>query len=127
MEDRLPGIVNYNIAAKKRGDSIIFLRKIVRGGTDDSYGIEVAKLAGVPNDVVKRAKEILSEIESGAQISLPKGAKAANTAPEFDLFSGIVASKDSEAAEKIRSLDINTLTPIEAMNFLFELKKLLSD
>ena len=127
MEERFEGVVNYNIAAKKRGDSIIFLRKIVRGGTDDSYGIEVAKLAGVPNEVVKRAKEILSEIESGAQVSLPKGVKAQSTEPEFDLFSGIVASKDSEAADKIRGLDINTLTPIEAMNFLFELKKLLSD
>jgi DNA mismatch repair protein MutS len=59
MEERLTGVVNYNIAAKKRGDSIIFLRKIVRGGTDDSYGIEVAKLAGVPTEVVKRARKSL--------------------------------------------------------------------
>ncbi|MBE6644712.1 MAG: DNA mismatch repair protein MutS [Ruminococcaceae bacterium] len=127
MEERFEGIVNYNIAAKKRGDSIIFLRKIVRGGTDDSYGIEVAKLAGVPNEVVKRAKEILAEIESGSSVSLPKGIKESKADSSFDLFSGIVASKDSEAADRIRSLDINTVTPIEAMNFLFEMKKLLSD
>ena len=126
MEEQFEGVVNYNIAAKKRGDSIIFLRKIIRGGTDDSYGIEVAKLAGVPNEVVKRAKEILLEIEGGAQ-----GGKASNrissasSAP--DLFSSIIASKDSEAAEKIRSIDINTLTPIEAINLLFDLKKMLSD
>ena len=126
MEDEFDGIVNYNIAAKKRGDSIIFLRKIVKGGTDDSYGIEVAKLAGVPSDVIKRAKEILAEIDSGAVISSPKSNKNSSQY-ETDLFSGIIASKDSEAADKIRELDINTVTPIEAMNFLFELKKILSN
>lgn len=126
MEDKFEGIVNYNIAAKKRGESIIFLRKIVRGGTDDSYGIEVAKLAGVPSEVVRRAKEILSEIESGAGVTLPRSARASE-AREPDLFSGIISSKDSDAADKIRTLDINTLTPIEAMNVLFELKNMLSD
>ncbi len=125
MEDNFEGIVNYNIAAKKRGDSIIFLRKIVRGGTDDSYGIEVAKLAGVPSEVVKRAKEILHEIESGSGAAVKAAAHERSDAA-LDLFSGILASKDSEAADKIRELDINTVTPIEAMNFLFELKKLLS-
>ena len=127
MEEKFEGIVNYNIAAKKRGDSIIFLRKIVRGGTDDSYGIEVAKLAGVPGEVVRRAKEILSEIESGVGVSLPKSVGSVSDTREPDLFSGIIASKDSDAADKIRELDINTVTPIEAMNFLFELKRMLSD
>ena len=127
MEEQFAGIVNYNIAAKKRGDSIIFLRKIIRGGTDDSYGIEVAKLAGVPNEVVKRAKEILAQIESGVAVSMPKGKKDSEREETFDLLSGLVSSKDSEAVEKIREIDINTLTPIEAMNFLFELKKLVSD
>ncbi len=120
MEDEFEGIVNYNIAAKKRGDTVIFLRKIVRGGTDDSYGIEVAKLAGVPNDVVKRAKEILSSIETCA----PKEPRAVKEAPN-DLFFGMNASRDSEVADRIREIDINTLTPIEAINTLFELKKLL--
>ena len=126
MEDKFDGIVNYNIAAKKRGDSIIFLRKIVRGGTDDSYGIEVARLAGVPTAVVNRAKEILLEIEGGSSVSIPRSAGKSDSEPSFDLFSQIVSSKDSEAADKIRELDINTLTPIEAMNILFELKNLLS-
>ncbi len=125
MEEKFPGIVNYNIAAKKRGDSIIFLRKIVRGGTDDSYGIEVAKLAGVPAEVVKRAKEILHEIESGSGVTV-RGGDSSHADTAHDLFSGIIASKDSEAADRIRELDINTVTPIEAMNFLFEIKKLLS-
>ena len=120
MENRFDGIVNYNIAAKKRGDSITFLRKIVRGRTDDSYGIEVAKLAGVPSDVVKRAREILAEIESD------KPAVRVERREEptgFDLFSNIAASKESEVCDKLREIDINTLTPIEAMNLLFELKK----
>ena len=126
MEESFPGVVNYNIAAKKRGDSVIFLRKIVRGGTDDSYGIEVARLAGVPGEVVKRAKEILLEIEGGKGVSAPRAARAEESAG-FDLFSSIEASKDTEAADKIRAVDINTITPIEAMNLLFELKKILSE
>ncbi len=124
MEDEHEGIVNYNIAAKKRGDTITFLRKIVRGGTDDSYGIEVAKLAGVPNEVVKRAREILAEIESG--VHAPK-APARREEAMPDLFSSIVASKDSEVADMIRSADINTMTPIEAMNLLFEAKRKLAN
>ena len=124
MESEFEGIVNYNIAAKKRADSIIFLRKIVRGGTDDSYGIEVAKLAGIPNEVVKRAKEILAEIETGKPVMK---ASATASSPEFDLFSGITESKENEAAERIRAIDINTITPIEAMNLLYEIKKMLSD
>lgn len=127
MENQLDGVVNYNIAAKKRQDSVIFLRKIVRGGTDDSYGIEVAKLAGVPTDVVKRAKEILKEIESESHISCATPKKKNDEADNFDLFASIANSKDSEAADKIRSVDINTITPIEAMNLLFEVKKILSD
>ena len=124
MEDKFPGIVNYNIAAKKRGDSITFLRKIVRGGTDDSYGIEVAKLAGVPSEVVKRAREILTDIESGtARVVVKKEVEE----PTFDIFSSVVASKDSEVADKLRAVDLNTLTPIEAMNMLFELKAILKD
>ena len=124
MEDKFPGIVNYNIAAKKRDDSITFLRKIVRGGTDDSYGIEVAKLAGVPNEVVKRAREILADIEKGtARVAIKKEKEESS----FDLFANLEASKDSEVADKLRSVDLNTLTPIEAMNLLFELKGILKD
>jgi DNA mismatch repair protein MutS len=125
MEDQFPGIVNYNIAAKKRGDSITFLRKIVRGGTDDSYGIEVAKLAGVPSEVVNRAREILSDLERAGVVA-PK-ASAPSTHSEPDLFSQIVMSKDSDVADKIREADINTMTPIEAMNLIYKLKKLLED
>ena len=122
MEEQFPGIVNYNIAAKKRGDSINFLRKIVRGGTDDSYGIEVAKLAGIPSEVVKRARQILDGIEKGNAVTTPAPKRES---AEIDLFSGIVQSKDSEVADRIRALDINTMTPIEAISALYEYKKLL--
>ena len=125
MEDAFPGIVNYNIAAKKRGDTITFLRKIVRGGTDDSYGIEVAKLAGVPNEVVKRAREILKDIEEGSHIAV--GHNVVKKDNDVDLFAGFISSVNDEVAEKLKSIDINTTTPIEAMNILFELKKMLKD
>ena len=121
MESEFCGIVNYNVAAKKRGDSVTFLRKIVRGGTDDSYGIEVAKLAGVPNEVVKRARAILEEIERGAVAPVRAEKKPEDRG--FDLFTDLASQKDTEAADRIRALDINTLTPIEAMNVLYELKK----
>jgi DNA mismatch repair protein MutS len=121
LENGQNGIVNYNIAAKKRGEDIIFLRKIVKGPTDDSYGIEVAKLAGVPNEVVKRAKSILAEmIENG--VVTEKAPKPKTT--EIGMEMSFEDMSVYEAADRIKKVDINTLTPIEAMNFIFELKKL---
>ncbi|MBO5287017.1 MAG: DNA mismatch repair protein MutS [Clostridia bacterium] len=122
LEDEIKGIVNYNIAAKKRGEDIIFLRKIVKGPTDDSYGIEVAKLAGVPNEVVKRAKTILSEMIETGVVETPVKKQA--QIPEFNTSMSFEDMSVYEAAERIKKIDINTLTPIEAMNFIFELKKL---
>ena len=123
LEEEINGIVNYNIAAKKRGEDIIFLRKIVKGPTDDSYGIEVAKLAGVPNEVVKRAKAVLADmVENGfVEAKAPKKTQA----PEMNATMSFEDMSIYEAADKIKKVDINTLTPIEAMNFIFELKKML--
>ncbi len=122
MEDEFEGIVNYNIAAKKRGDDIIFLRKIVRGSTDDSYGIEVAKLAGLPNEVIKRAKEVLKSVETTAM-----AIAAADTGNDKPLLDESVISMDDmmqdRVIEKLRSTDVNTLSPYEAMTLLFEIKK----
>ena len=120
LEDEVKGVVNYNIAAKKRGEDIIFLRKIVKGPTDDSYGIEVSKLAGVPNEVVKRARAILAEMTEGAE---PK-AHTSKMQESIPMEMSIEDVSVYEAAERIKKVDINTLTPIEAMNFIFELKKL---
>ena len=120
LEDEIDGIVNYNIAAKKRGEDITFLRKIVKGPTDDSFGIEVAKLAGVPNEVVKRAKAVLAEmIENGTVEKAP-----IKKSPEISASMSFEDIAIYEAADKIKTLDLNTITPIEAMNFIFELKKL---
>ena len=120
MEDEFDGIVNYNVAAKKRGDNITFLRKIVKGSTDDSYGIEVAKLAGIPNEVIKRAKEVLASVE--------KTAKAISTSEKVEqekddtliTFDDFV---EEQVIEELKAIDINTLSPYEAMSFLYNLKK----
>ncbi len=126
LEDELEGVVNYNVAAKKRGDSITFLRRIVRGATDDSYGIDVAKLAGVPNEVVNRAKAILAAIEGDKEIPAPKGVKRTVSEEIPDMLSALASSEAEEVAERLRRIDLNTVTPIEALNLIYELKKTLS-
>ena len=126
LEEELEGVVNYNVAAKKRGDSITFLRRIVRGATDDSYGIDVAKLAGVPNEVVNRAKAILAAIEGDKEIPAPKGVKRASSEDIPDMLSALASSEAEEVAERLRRIDLNTVTPIEALNLIYELKKTLS-
>jgi DNA mismatch repair protein MutS len=119
LEEEEKGVVNYNIAAKKRSDDIIFLRKIVRGAADDSYGIEVAKLAGVPNEVVKNAKKVLAELVSGA----PVQAKEKKAEAEELGFVTLDNMSEKAVCDKLRAVDINTLTPLEAINLIFELKK----
>ena len=126
MEEEFDGIVNYNIAAKKRGDSITFLRKIVRGSTDDSYGIEVAKLAGLPNEVIKRAREVLASVEatSRAVAESDTGAKTKKKSAEVD--DGMISIEDcvnDQVIAELRAVDLNTLSPFECMSFLFDLKK----
>lgn len=123
LEELLSGVKNYNIAVKKRGDDITFLRRIIRGGADDSFGIEVAKLAGVPNKVVQRAKQVLAELDAGAPVTVPVR-KSRKQAPEEDMQITLTPSNESEILQRLRTLDVNTLTPIECMNTLFELNKL---
>ena len=122
MEDEFDGIVNYNIAAKKRGDSITFLRKIVRGSTDDSYGIEVAKLAGLPNDVIKRAKEILQSVEESAK-NIKLTDKEAKTEQKDDMLISFDDCISEQVIEEIKNTDINTLSPYECMTMVFNWKK----
>ncbi len=122
LEDLLPGVKNYNIAVKKRTDDIVFLRKIVRGGADDSYGIDVAKLAGLPDTVISRAKEILKSLEEDKQVRTVTRRTRKDAGPRAEQIS-MADRKSEEVMEKLRGLDLNTVTPIEAMNFLFELKK----
>ena len=117
LEAELAGVVNLSISAKKRGDDIIFLRKIISGAADDSYGIEVAGLAGIPDAVIKRAKAILKLLEDGGT---PKNARNQETEkPQMTLLD----VGGGEIASLIRNTDLNTITPLEALNLLFELKK----
>jgi len=121
LEDRLDGVKNYRIAVKKRGDDITFLRKIVRGGADDSYGIEVAALAGVPKSVIARAKEIL-EMISNDEISAA-APKKQETPAELPSQMDFEAQMALQIAEELKRIDVTTYTPIEALNVLFELSK----
>ena len=122
MENEFDGIVNYNIAAKKRGDSITFLRKIVRGSTDDSYGIEVAKLAGLPSEVIKRAKEILATVEESAK-SIKLTDREEKKVEKDDSLITFEDCINDQIIEELKKVDINTLSPYECMTFLFDLKK----
>ena len=120
MDKDIYGVKNYNIAVKKRGEDITFLRRIVAGPADDSYGIEVAKLAGLPSSVTKRAHAVLRQLEASAP--------GHNQSMQLD-FETVEAYNNptvpSEVVDKLRSIDIETLTPLEALNFLYELKNAL--
>lgn len=127
-----PGIKNYNVAVREWADHIIFLRKIVPGGCDHSYGIHVARLAGLPQEVLERAKEILHNLESNAltpyqipkwAVTKQKSLLVAQKPPQLDLFS----AQESQIIDTLKKLDINTLTPIEALKTLDELKRLASE
>ena len=119
------GVANFNIVAKKRGDDLIFLRKIVSGAADRSYGIEVAKLAGVPKSIVSRADEILSEIEQKHNVTPVSSQIPKQENDELTLSLDSIAT--DKVCEKIKNIDINTLTPIEALTTLYELHKMLKD
>ena len=125
LEDQLTGVKNFSIAVKKRGDDITFLRRIVRGGADDSFGVEVAKLAGVPDKIIRRARQILKELESGAAVS-PAGKKGKQEMAEESPAQMVMleTAPQGEVLRRLRQLDVNTLTPIECMNELFALAKL---
>ncbi len=121
LEEKLPGIKNYSIAVKEKGEDIIFLRKIVKGGTDESYGIHVAKLAGVPKDVTKRANEILKTLERKSILRDQKPEKQDNKKVEgqYDMYN----FKLAEIAHELDLVNLNELTPIDALNTLVKIKE----
>ena len=118
LEGELPGVRNYNIAVRTRGEDIIFLRKIISGGADRSYGIEVAKLAGLPKQVLTRARHILQELEDEA--GKPHAAPV-----ESDQVS-LEALSESAVIDQLRRAQVDTLSPLEALNLLYELKNKLA-
>lgn len=121
LEGHIDGVNNYNICVKKRGDTITFLRRIVRGKADGSYGIEVAKLAGIPSAVVSRARVILRELESDQPKRTIDNTDAEIIENEDNLQISISSTIDDEIIESLRNIDINTLTPLEALTTLHEL------
>lgn len=125
LENKLEGVKNYSIAVKEKGEDIIFLRKIVKGGTDESYGVHVAKLAGVPQVVTKRANEILKSIERKNVLNNKKIEKQ-----EKDVADGQLTMynyKLAEIAHELDKIDVNELTPIDALNTLVKIKEKMSD
>ena len=121
MEKQQEGVKNYSIAVKEKGEDIIFLRKIVEGGTDESYGIHVAKLAGVPKEVLKNANEILKGLERRSMLGQKKMEKEKKdeVAGQLNMYN----YKLAEIAHEIDKININELTPIEALNILVRLKE----
>ena len=131
LEGKLNNVNNYCVAVKEKGDDIVFLRKIVKGGADKSYGIQVAKLAGVPDSVIARAREIVEELsanditEVARNISVDTGSKKKKEKlDEVDLtqMSLFDTVRDDDIIEELRNVDVGNLTPIEALNKLYELQ-----
>lgn len=121
LENKLEGVKNYSIAVKEKGEDIIFLRKIVKGGTDESYGVHVAKLAGVPQVVTKRANEILKSIERKNVLNNKKIEKQEKGVADGQLT--MYNYKLAEIAHELDKIDVNELTPIDALNTLVKIKE----
>ena len=121
LEEMVEGVKNYSVAVKEKGEDVIFLRKIVEGGTDESYGIHVAKLAGVPKDVLKEAKDILKNLERKSMLgekNIEKEEKKKSNG-QLDMYNYKIA----EIAHELDKINVNELTPVEALNALVRLKE----
>ncbi|MDE6726356.1 MAG: DNA mismatch repair protein MutS, partial [Oscillospiraceae bacterium] len=118
MENEMDGVRNFSVAVSRRGDDIKFLHKIIKGGTDDSYGIEVAKLAGLPNTVIKRAKEELKELEVGGKVRLAQAIENSR-----DNQFSFAAVNEQNAIARLRALDINTISPMDALMLIKDIKE----
>ncbi len=136
----MTGVNNYCIAVKEQGDDIVFLRKIVKGGADKSYGIQVAKLAGVPDIVINRAKELVEELSdaditmktknivNGTKVAL-NNKKKVQKLDDVDIaqMSLLDTVKDDDILKELKELDLGNLTPIEALNTLYQLQNKLKN
>jgi len=138
LEGKLPGVNNYCIAVKEKGDDIVFLRKIIKGGADKSYGIQVAKLAGVPESVIGRAKELAEELtnaditvkvqEIGADSQKAKKAKPKKYDPvDMDQMSLFDTVSESDVIRELQEINVSNLTPIDALNTIYHLQNKLKN
>jgi DNA mismatch repair protein MutS len=123
LAEQLSGVKNYHVSVKEAGGSVVFLRRVEPGAADRSYGIEVAKLAGLPNEVVVRAREVLAEHESSERRLSEHLTPGSSTEPERPTQLTIFTPLSQPVLEKLREVDLNRLTPLEALNLLAELKK----
>ena len=122
LADRLSGVKNFHVTVKESGGGIVFLRKVVGGSADKSYGIEVAKLAGLPADVIARARQVLAEHESAEKSAVTHLAKddiAASGPMQLTIFTPL----SQKIVDRIKETDLNSISPLEALNLLHELKK----
>lgn len=120
LEQEVPGVRNYQITAKKRGDEILFLRKIIPGGADDSYGIEVGHLAGLPKQVIRRARELLVELETNRAISESAPRFEKQAVDDSPLQASLEDPRKEDLLARLSSLQVETMTPLEALNVLFQ-------
>ena len=126
LEGKLPGVNNYCIAVKEQGDDIVFLRKIVKGGADKSYGIQVAKLAGIPDSVIQRAKELVEELSDADITAAVKDLTGAKTVPvgsdqmDMQQMTLLDTVRDNDIIRELKELDITDLTPMAALNLLYK-------
>ena len=116
LESKLPRVVNYRVAVAEEGERVIFLHRVERGSTDRSYGIHVAQIAGMPKAVVRRARELLSEMEQKGRGPRPEAA--------LPLFAAV---EPSAVEQRLRAIDVNHLTPIEALSVLYVLCALVGE
>ena len=137
LEGKMDNVNNYCIAVKEKGDDIVFLRKIIKGGADKSYGIQVAKLAGVPDMVIDRAKEIVEQLSDNditekvqnIEINIKNEKKKPVKYDEVDLeqISLFDTVKDEDVLKELEETDITTLTPVDALNVLYRLQNKLKN
>jgi DNA mismatch repair protein MutS len=119
LASSLPHVRNYNVAVAEEGDHVVFLHKIIPGGADRSYGIHVAQLAGLPKPVIRRAQELLRELESGAHAHIQSPQPKREESAQLSLF----VERDP-VLDALKALDVNSLSPLEALTKLYELQKL---
>ncbi len=122
LEQSLPNVKNYNIAVKRSGKEIFFLRRIMRGGTDDSYGIDVSRLAGIPEPIIQRAQQILQELESGKTGDDPKSKTRKKPQTEQTMLPDPQQSEHEELVRRLREIEVEKITPVQALVLLSELK-----
>jgi DNA mismatch repair protein MutS len=115
LAESLPKVANYRVAVREDGEQVIWLHRVLEGGTDRSYGIQVARMAGVPKDVLRRAAEVLADLEGEARLPV----EIAPPSPQLTLF----REEESDIARRIREMDVETITPIEALILLDNLKR----